>query len=405
MKKLLSLPNRLVDGFLEDDCYLWASALSYYTLLSIIPVLAIVFGIAKGFGFEQALEDQILEVFYQQAEFAGKLITFAKSTLENAHGSLIAGTGVIFLFWTSISLLGSFESALNKIWNISKMRTYKERVTAYLPLLIFGPLIVIASSSLTFVVITKVIELSTEQGIYPVIKPAIHVAYYVALLLLSWLLLLFLYTYMPNKVIPWRSCLTASFFAALAFQISQWAYIHLQIYLTSYNAIYGSLAAIPLFLIWLQIAWVIILAGAEFAKQYTYIREKAPLPISERGLFLLFILTCSKAYHNKQLACTAQTLADTYSIDSSICERVLNHFRDTGLLIELSDGGFIPAYPTNQMMLDEIFSAVDDLKDALYHVKDSPDRTIVLNLLSQWDLEQKNLPANTSIEKLFDQTP
>lgn len=401
-KKLLHLPKKLANGFIQDECYLWASALSYYTLLSIVPVLAIVFGIAKGFGFEKALEDQILEVFYSQTEFASKLIYFAKSTLENARGSLIAGIGVIFLFWTSISILGNFEGALNKIWNVSKMRSLKEKIASYLPILILGPIIVIASSSLTFVMITKVIQLTTESGIYQTIKPAIHATYYTALFLLSWILFQFLFTYMPNKVISWKSTLLASFFTALAFQITQWAYIHLQIYLTSYNAIYGSLAAIPLFLLWLQTTWLIILAGAEFSKQYAYMREKAPLPISERGLFLLLMLTCCKAYMQRQPPYTSQNLADIFSIDSSIAEQALKRLRDTGLLIQLeNDGAYIPAYPPNLIMLDEIFSSVDAPKDPLFYVTDSPERTLVVDLLSQWDLEQKNLPANTSIETLM----
>lgn len=401
MKNFLSLPSRFIRGFYLDDCYLWASGLSYYTLLSIVPLLAIVFGIAKGFGFEQALEKQILELFYQQIEFALKVIQFAKSALETAHTSLITGIGVFFLFWTSIGLLGNFERALNKIWNVSNPRSFKEQVTAYLPLLVFGPIAVVGSSSLTFVIISEIVELSTEQGIYPDIKPAIEGAYYVVLILISWILFLFLYTYIPNKRIPLRSCLIASLITSIAFQVSQWAYIHLQIYLTSYNAIYGSFAAIPLFLIWLQASWMIILGGAELAKQIATIKKELVMPLSERGLFLLVILHCCKAYLNQKPFYTSQSLADTLSLDVFTSEKVLNRLCDTHLLIQTADGEFIPAFPPDQIMIDQVFAAVDNPKDSLFHVNDSLERDRVQNLLNQWDKEQKSLPSNTSLKNIL----
>lgn len=161
-KQLVKTFKQAFNRFFEDDCYARASALSYYTLLSIVPVLAVAFGIAKGFGFEEILESQILEAFYQQQAFAERAIGFARSTLENAKGSLIAGVGVLLLFWTALGLLGNFERALNMIWRIPYQRAFGERIRDYLPLLVFCPIFIVASSSLTFALITKFVEITVH---------------------------------------------------------------------------------------------------------------------------------------------------------------------------------------------------------------------------------------------------
>lgn len=404
MKRLYAFPSRFIKGFIDDDGYLWASALSFYTLLAIVPALAIVFGIAKGFGFERALETQILETFYQQAAFADKLIAFAKSALENAHGSLIAGLGIIFLFWSSLGLLGSFESALNKIWDVPNSRSFHDKIVAYLPILIFGPIFIIAASSLTYLITTKIVEFTVEQGVYTSIKPAIHFTYYILLILLNWALFQYLYTYIPNKKIPWKTNILASLISATSIQIMQWAYIHLQIYLTSYNAIYGSLAAVPLFLIWLQISWLIILAGAEIAKQQSILVKHAIMPISERGLFLLSLLICCKAYSEKMPPYTIEKLSDTLSIDYALSKLILMRFRDSGLLLEVmgkDTKGFIPAMPPDKIMIHDVFTSVDDAKDPLFHVSDSLERNQIMHILHNWDAEQKNLQTNMSIEQIY----
>lgn len=407
MKRWYAFPSRFIKGFIDDDGYLWASALSFYTLLAIVPALAIVFGIAKGFGFEQALETQILETFYQQEAFAEKLIAFAKSALENAHGSLIAGIGIIFLFWSSLGLLGSFESALNKIWDIQGSRSFHDKIVGFLPILIFGPIFIIAASSLTFVVTTYIVSFSVKQGVYTSLKPAIHFTYYVLLILLSFALFQYLYTYIPNKRIPWKVNILASLITAVSIQITQWAYIHLQIYLTSYNAIYGSFAAIPLFLLWLQVSWLIILAGAEIAKQQSILVKHAIMPISERGLFLLSLMILCKAYGERKPPVTIESLSEVLSIDHSLSKHILNRFRENGLIFEVTGKntkGFIPALSPDKIMINDVFATVDDAKDPLFHVSDSAERNQVLQVLHDWDTEQKKLQANMSIEQVYNVT-
>lgn len=259
--------------FFKDDCYTKASALSFYTLLAIIPVLAVAFGVAKGFGFEKNLEAQLLENFYQQPQLVQKMIEFAHSALENARGGLIAGIGVIFLFWTAFGLLGNFEYMLNTIWKISEMRPWSRRIPDYITLLFLSPIFLIVTGSLTLFIITTIVEYSRDTGYYNAARPFIYLFYYLLLFSLSWILFSFIYYFMPNRKVPLNASIFAGILAGTLFQIIQWGYIHFQIYVTSYNAIYGSFAAIPLFLIWLQLSWLITLIGAEVSSHLAAVSE------------------------------------------------------------------------------------------------------------------------------------
>lgn len=255
-------------GYFDDKCYLKASALSFYSLISIVPVLAVAFGIAKGFGFKQILEDQIIDTFYQQPQFAEKLIQFANSTLDQAKGGVIAGAGIVMLLWTTFGLLGNFEEIINEIWRAHEVRRYSRRVPDYLTIIILTPIFLASTGTLTVMLTRTLVDITQGHGIYDIVKPLIYVTYYSLLLLLSCLFFTFVFRFLPNKLIPWSSSLLAGVIAGIFFQIIQWSYIHLQIYLTSYNAIYGSFAAIPLFLIWVQLSWLIVLVAAEVGSHY-----------------------------------------------------------------------------------------------------------------------------------------
>ena len=152
-----------VRGFFEDNCILRASALTFYSLLSIVPIVAMAFGIAKGFGFQKLLEQQLFEKFPGQDEVMIQIVHYANSLLENTKGGMIAGIGVAFLLWSVIKLLGNIERSLNAIWKINKLRTFGRKFSDYLSIIIISPILVILSSSVT-VFITTQITLITRKN-------------------------------------------------------------------------------------------------------------------------------------------------------------------------------------------------------------------------------------------------
>ena len=154
--KQLRIVLLVARGFDEDKFYLKASALTFYSLLSIVPVVAMVFGIAQGFGFQEVFEKELLEKFHAQEEVMIQVINFAQSLLENTKGGFVAGIGLAILFWTVIKVLGNIEQSFNDIWGAKKSRTWGRKFSDYLSFMLIGPLLFILSSSTTLFITTQV---------------------------------------------------------------------------------------------------------------------------------------------------------------------------------------------------------------------------------------------------------
>jgi membrane protein len=267
-------------GFNEDKCFFRASSLTFNTLLSIVPVVAILFGIAKGFGFEAMLRKEILGNFpgHAQQEVLLKVIDFAESMLETAKGGIIAGIGVAILLWSVINVLSHIEASLNDIWEIKEHRSWGRKFSDYLALMLLSPVLFLVSSSATVFITTQITQLTQKISLLGVISPLIFLSFKLIPYVLIWILFTIIYILMPNTKVNFKAGFIAGIIAGTIFQIVQWAYINFQIGAARYNAIYGSFAALPLFLMWVQVSWWVVLFGAElsFANQNVNTYEYEP---------------------------------------------------------------------------------------------------------------------------------
>lgn len=252
-------------GILEDKCQLRASALTFYSVLSLVPVLAMLFGIAKGFGVERVLQRQLLENLESQQEIITKIINFATALLDNTRGGLMIGAGLLFLLWTTLNVLSNIEDAFNEIWGVKKARTISRKLIDYLALTLIGPFFVVLSGTLTVIVTGKIKGFLHKFTILDAVSPAVMLPLKMAPYAVMWILLIFIYSFMPNTKVKTGSAVTGGIIAGTLFQLFQWAYINFQIGVARYNAIYGSFAALPLFLIWLNWSWLIVLYGGELS--------------------------------------------------------------------------------------------------------------------------------------------
>ncbi|MGZ8163570.1 MAG: YihY/virulence factor BrkB family protein [Methylobacter sp.] len=266
--KSLKIVILSVQGFTNDLCPLRASALTLYSLLSIVPVIAMLFGIATGFGFEKMLQQRLIEQVPAQETMVLQLISFAQNLLESTKGGVVAGIGIVILFWTIIQVIGNIEESFNYIWKIDKARSISRKFSDYLSVMLLAPVILIASSSITVFLKTQITWLITliqlpEVGTWLVIR-----ALGLLPLVLMTGLFAFTFIFMPNHKINYKAGIIAGIVTGIMYQLAQWAYLSLQIGVSNYNAIYGSFAALPLFVVWLQIGWMIVLFGCEVAFFY-----------------------------------------------------------------------------------------------------------------------------------------
>jgi membrane protein len=331
-------------GFLKDHCDKNASVLTYYSMLNVVPLVAVMFAVAKGFGLEKLIEKQVLQLAEKanwQADITNQILTFSHSLLQQAKGGLIAGVGVVLLLWTVISILGKIEETFNDIWEVRKSRTLIRKFSDYLAMMVSAPVLLIVSSSATVLVASQVKVIMQKIALFgifsSVITSLLNLLPYVSI----WALLTMLYLVMPNTRVPVRSGILAGVVAGTIFQIVQWGYIHFQIGVAKYGAIYGSFAAIPLFLAWVQISWMIVLFGAEFAHAFEYFEtfgfhpDYSRISVSSRKplvLRIFHLLTKRFALGEKPLS--LKEISTTLEIPVPLARQLLQDLTSVGLVVE-----------------------------------------------------------------------
>ena len=272
--------------------------MTYYSLLNVVPVVAVAFAMAKGFGLEKLIEKQILQMAEKanwQADITTQIISFSHKLLEQAKGGLIAGVGIVLLLWTVISIMGKIEESLNEIWEIKKSRTLIRKFSDYMAMMVFGPVLLIISSSATVLVASQVKVIVNKIALLGVFSKVIFLLLNLLPYVSIWVLLTMLYLIMPNTRIPLRSAILGGITAGTIAQIVQWIYIKFQIGVASYGAIYGSFAALPLFLGMLQMSWMIVLFGAEIAyanehyETFGFHPDYSRMSVSSKKLLMLRI--------------------------------------------------------------------------------------------------------------------
>lgn len=252
-----------VNRFVGDACMVSASALTFYSVLSFIPIVALVLGIAKGFGVGKVLEQQIREQTFTDPQVMDFVVQFANHALENTKGGLITGLGIMILLWSVIKVLGNTELAMNRIWGIKRGRKLTRKFSDYLSVMFIAPILLTLISGINVFLTSNLQTIAVEEGFLRYASSLIIWLVNVLPYLLVWFLFVFLYMYMPATPVKFKYAILAGIIAGTVYQVMQWFYIRFQIGVSSYNAIYGSLAALPLLLVWLQLSWSIVLWGTE----------------------------------------------------------------------------------------------------------------------------------------------
>lgn len=391
-------------GFIEDECYAKASALTFYSLLSIVPILAVLFGIAKGFGFEQALKTEITTRFAEQHELVEKFIQFAYSLLQNAKGGLIAGIGTIALFWSVLGLLSNVESSLNAIWKTPISRPYRRMISDYLATMVICPIFFVTSSSITVFLITQITQTAQSNVIVEAISPFLLFIFKLFPFFLSWILFTFVYLFMPNTKVFLRSALIAGIIAGTIFQMWQWIYIRFQIGASSYGAIYGSFAALPLFLIWLQVSWIILLAGAELAYEIEndlFIPNRYLVSISTKAAALLITFRCIETFVHARQPQTDRSLAHELGISLNHLHVILETLQKERILSAVSFQdktiGYQPARAIESITFSMVCNAIDRSNELFASVMDSTPLKKIQIYLEESKKEIEQSQNNQSI--------
>ncbi|MBW2637074.1 MAG: YihY family inner membrane protein [Deltaproteobacteria bacterium] len=401
-----------IRGFDEDKCQLRASALTFYSLISIVPVAAMAFGIAKGFGFEKLLEKQLLEQLSGQEEVVLRIIDFANTLLANTRGGLMAGVGIIILFWAIIKVLGNIEDSFNDIWGIRESRTLGRKFGDYLSVMLLCPVLVILSSSVTVFITTQITLITEKVALLGIFSPLIFFVLKLLPYCLIWVLFTFIYIFMPNTKVRFSSGLLAGIMAGTIYQVVQWGYIAFQVGAARYNAIYGSFAALPLFLIWLQLSWLIVLFGAEvaFADQNvdTYEFEPDSLNISDHFKRLLSLQVCQLLvvnFEKSEKPSTATEISHKMDIPIRLVHQILYELTESGIVsdvttAEYKEVAYQPARDINSLTVKFVIDALEKRGVDVIPVARSAELEALLTTMESFSKMIESSPENKLLKDL-----
>lgn len=396
-------------GFKEDKLNVRASALTYFTLLSIVPVLALGFGIAKGFGLEAVLEDEVAKNLAGQEEAMNYILEFTHSMLGTAKGGLIAGLGFILLLWSVIKLLSNIENSFNTVWDIKKSRSVIRKFTDYLAIMLLGPVFLIMSSSITVFISSQLSSLQ-ESTMFNFATPMFLKFAKLIPFIIIWFIFTLLYLVMPNTKVKFKSAFIAGIIAGTMFQIFQNLYVYFQAGATRINAIYGSFAALPLFLIWLQTSWFVVLLGAEISFVVQNVKLKGAsmqlqkLSISYQKKIALLIVNQLVNYFKKgEKAPTSEHLSSKISVPVYTIDFVLHNLINAGIVSKITKDdkvAFQPAMGIDNIDLVKVINAYEHTGDDFSNYIKNKTYRILENKMKNVQDFQSNSEDNILLKDL-----
>ena len=440
-----------VRTFLDDKVMTKAAALTYSTLFAIVPILALIFAIARGFGFENVLNTLIEEgivrsdttmvvsdpilaadslslaymdgqtmdgtIMYSDAMSNDSISTetaiaesdsnqtlktvmqFIDGYMKYVSSGAFVGIGLLFLLWSVYSLADNIEGNLNQIWHVKQSRGMGRKITDYFSLILLIPIGIICLSGLS--VLTSKI-LSRMEG-YELLGGFVQFLIDALPYLVAGFIFTGFYIFMPNTKVKFRHALIPGFIAGCLFQILQNLYFDGQLALSSYNQIYGGFAALPLFLFWLNISWAIILFGCELAyvsqnnDSFNYFKEPDKISRRHEDFYCLMVMAyICKRFKKHQPALTRKQLADELHIPLRYVVSSLDALNEAGLLETVlqndeREPAYVPATDSQSITVVKVLSAINCTGYCdLEHALDSDVRKALLKI----DDERKHLSGD-----------
>ncbi len=361
--------------FTASEGQLRASALTYYTLFAIVPVFALLFGVAKGFELDEWLKRELSTRLSEHREILNWIYNFADTTLREAKGGLVAGIGALILCWSVVKMIGNIESAFNRVWKVKKSRTIFRKFTDYLSFLVIAPVLLLAASSATVLVSKVLRELSEKNVFFSYSRPLIEFGIQCVPYLLAWILFTFIYIFLPNTRVKFNAALFGGVIAGSIYQILQTGYIFVQMALSRYNVIYGSFSALPLFLIWMYLNWLIMLFGVTLSYLYQKFdyeskcqRDKERSEADKRVIALMLTAEIAGDFAGGKIPPTVLELTGRLRISVTLANEILSRLVQNRVLNTVTPGeyetpGYLPAIPLAELTVLAVLERYDDLTE------------------------------------------
>lgn len=382
--KIIVLATR---GFVNERLNVKASALTYSILFAVVPMFALIVAIGRGFGVEAMIEKSLQDSLVAQADMIPTVMGFVKRYLETTQGGIFIGVGLAILLFSVMNFFIQVELAFNGIWQVKKARSVISQFTMYFSAMLIIPIFLVISSGLSIYINTVL----SKTTIYELFSPLLKFVVYLAPYFINWLIFTIMYMVIPNTKVKFVNALIAGIIAGSAFQLFQILYINGQVYLSRYNVVYGSFAAIPLLLLWLQISCLIVLLGAEISyasqniQNFEYEMDSKNISHRYRNFLTLFVTyLIVKQFEKQQPPLSSYQIGITYRLPIRMVNMILTKLVEVNVLVEVyteknKAKTYQPAIDINQLTVNMLFDKLEcygsegflsnknELLDAFWH--------------------------------------
>ncbi len=381
------LPYRLLKvivisfrGISRDNLVIRASALTYSIMFAIVPLIALFIAIGKGFSVENVIKEWLEEVLIAQRELVPFIMEFVERYLETAQGGFFIGIGILILLFSIMNFFKETEAAFNSIWEVKKSRSFIRQFTTYFSALFVIPVLVVLASGLSIYFKNMIGELQLQNILSPFLKFFMLLTPF----LINWFLFSAIYIVIPNTRVKIKSGIIAGIIAGTAFQFFQNIYIWGQVYLSRYDMVYGSFAAIPLLLLWLQISCLIVLLGAEISyatqnlQNYDYEGDSNTISIRYKKFLTLFLAyVIVKRFENGEAPLKNDEIAKDYKLPIRLVNQILTELTESAIVIEIQDNDFKtksyqPAMDINKLTVMMLFDKYESKGAELFLSNKNP---------------------------------
>ncbi len=394
----------VVRGFGSKNLNDKAKALTYSLIFAIVPILAMIFGVAKGFGVADVIEKQLNASFLGETNMVPTIMAMVDRYLETAQDGLFIGIGLLILLWAVYSFFQSVETAFNQIWNVQKSRSILRQATTYIAILVLIPVLIVCSAGINIFVHTTVASIGHIDSLHEFFHTS---GAQLLQFVMCWLFFTLMYIAIPNTKVRFMSALIPGILMGTLFQLLQMLSVYLIAMLSRTSIVYGAFATIPILMTWLQYTSLLILMGAEMSyaiqnnEEFEYEHDLNKMSRRYKDFIMVYLLAVIvKRFEADEAPLTAHELAIRDRLPIRLVNQLLSRMVETGILREVyveneEEKTFQPALDTHKISVGLVFDRIESQGTEEFLKSPSPE------MLAFWASYLKLKDTYSTMDKIY----
>ena len=394
----------VVRGFTSKNLNDTAKALTFSLIFAVVPILAMVVAVAKGFGVVDIIQKQLESSFLGETNMVPTIMSMVERYLETVQGGLFIGIGILILLWAIYSFFQSVETAFNRIWNVKKSRSILRQVTTYIAIVVLIPVLIVCSAGLN-IFVRSTVESAIQATAFLEFLQTGGVKF--LQFLMCWLLFTVMYLAVPNTKVRFMSAFVPGILMGTLFQLLQMLSVYLIALLSRTSIVYGAFATIPILMTWLQYTSLLILIGAQMSyaiqnnEEFEYEQDLNTMSRRYKDFIMLYLLsTIVKRFEADEAPLSAHELAIRDHLPIRLVNRLLGRMVETGILREVYNEGnedkrYQPALDTHKISVGMVIERIDAQGTELFLQAPSPQ------MQAFWDSYTKVKETNKTLNQIL----